>query len=54
MALIAALCRQLSRSVRTASSTTASFSIAFTAPPSRQCGCAISAWPGRPSTVIDG
>ena len=27
------------------------FSIAFTAPPSRQCGCAISAWPGRPVTV---
>ena len=38
----------------TASSTTAIFSIALTAPPSRQCGWAISAWPGRPSTVMVG
>ena len=30
------------------------FSIAFTAPPSRQCGCVSSACPGRPSTVTTG
>ena len=43
--------RHSSRSRRTASMTIPIFSIAFTAPPSRQCGCAISAWPGRPVTV---
>ena len=39
---------------RTASSTTPIFSIALTAPPARQCGWRISAWPGRPSTVMTG
>ena len=46
--------RHSSRSSRIASSTTDIFSMAFTAPPSRQCGWAISACPGRPSTVIVG
>ena len=45
---------QRSRSARTASSTTVVFSIAFTAPPSRQSGCGISACPGRPCTVTVG
>ena len=30
------------------------FLVAFTAPPSRQCGWKTSAWPGRPRTVIVG
>ncbi len=37
-----------------ASSTRRIFSLPFTAPPARQCGCRISAWPGRPSVVMVG
>jgi MFS family permease len=46
--------RHSARRASIAPSTIAAFSIAFTAPPSRQCGCGISAWPARPSTVISG
>jgi hypothetical protein len=41
-----------SRSRRIASITTWAFSMALTAPPSRQCGWKTSAWPGRPGTMI--
>ena len=44
--------RQSSRRVRMPCITSMAFSIALTAPPSRQPGCTISAWPARPSTVI--
>ena len=43
--------RQSSRRLRTAARTGASFSIALTAPPSRQLAWGISAWPVRPGTV---
>ena len=40
------------RSASMASMTIADFSIALTAPPSRQSGWRTSAWPGRPGTLI--
>ena len=43
-----------SRSAPIPLTTATSFSIALTAPPSRQSGCGISAWPARPATVIVG
>ena len=49
--------RHRARSRSTPSSRKRPFSIAFTAPPSRQCGCSCSAWPARPGDVdraVDG
>ena len=54
MLLVGPPCATPRAAARTRPARRRSFSIAFTAPPSRQCGCASSAWPGRPSTVTTG